>query len=103
MAAVRGRGPYTQPRPVRADATPADAHSRRPAMGSLSPMQLGAHLPLIDFDGRGWPAGRVATYARAARDLGYDFVCANDHLAFEKPWLDGIVALASVADQTGEM
>lgn len=72
-------------------------------MGSLSPMQLGAHLPLIDFDGRGWPAGRVATYARRARDLGYDFVCANDHLAFEKPWLDGIVALASVADQTGDM
>ena len=66
-------------------------------------MKYGAHLPLIDFDGHGWQTGQLASYADRARELGYGFISANDHLVFQKPWLDGIVALASVVDRSGDM
>ncbi len=66
-------------------------------------MEYGAHLPLIDFDGRGWSQGGLASYVDAARQLGYSFISANDHLVFERPWLDCIVALASVIDRSGDM
>ena len=62
-----------------------------------------AHLPLIDFDGRGWRPGSVTSYARAACRLGYGALAVNDHLVFQRPWLDGIVALASVVDHSGDM
>ena len=29
--------------------------------------------------------------------LGYDTVAANDHIIWNRPWLDGTTALASVA------
>lgn len=64
-------------------------------------MQFGAHLPLIDFAGRGWPARSLATYADTARRLGYEWLTVNDHLVFQRPWLDGIVALASVLEASG--
>jgi len=66
-------------------------------------MRFGAHLPLIDFEGRGYKPGHLGAYAEAARDLGFAAVAANDHLVFQRPWLDGIVALASVVDRTGGM
>ena len=66
-------------------------------------MKYGAHLPLIDFDGSGWKPGDLASYTDAARQLGFDFISANDHLVFENPWLDGMVALASVLERSGHM
>jgi alkanesulfonate monooxygenase SsuD/methylene tetrahydromethanopterin reductase-like flavin-dependent oxidoreductase (luciferase family) len=66
-------------------------------------MQLGAHLPLIDFDGRGWPARSLTVYADTVRRLGYEWLTVNDHLVFQRPWLDGIVALASVLEASGGM
>ena len=66
-------------------------------------MKYGAHLPLIDFDGHGWQTGQLASYVDRARGLGYGFISANDHLVFQRPWLDGIVALASVVDRSGDM
>jgi alkanesulfonate monooxygenase SsuD/methylene tetrahydromethanopterin reductase-like flavin-dependent oxidoreductase (luciferase family) len=66
-------------------------------------MQFGAHLPLIDFDGRGWPARSLAVYADTARRLGYEWLTVNDHLVFQRPWLDGIVALASVLEASDGM
>jgi alkanesulfonate monooxygenase SsuD/methylene tetrahydromethanopterin reductase-like flavin-dependent oxidoreductase (luciferase family) len=68
-----------------------------------SGLGYGAHLPLIDFDGRGWRPGSVTSYARAARQLGYGALAVNDHLVFQRPWLDGIVALASVVEHSGDM
>jgi alkanesulfonate monooxygenase SsuD/methylene tetrahydromethanopterin reductase-like flavin-dependent oxidoreductase (luciferase family) len=65
-------------------------------------MHYGAHLPLIDFDGRGWSDG-LSGYVEAARRLGYAAVSANDHLVFARPWLDGIVALASVIGASGDL
>jgi len=73
-------------------------------IGSVrSGLGYGAHLPLIDFDGRGWRPGSVASYARAACRLGYGALAVNDHLVFQRPWLDGIVALASVVENSGDM
>jgi alkanesulfonate monooxygenase SsuD/methylene tetrahydromethanopterin reductase-like flavin-dependent oxidoreductase (luciferase family) len=66
-------------------------------------MRFGAHLPLIDFDGRGWRPGDLGAYVDTARQLGYASISANDHLEFQHPWLDGLVALASVVERSGEM
>jgi alkanesulfonate monooxygenase SsuD/methylene tetrahydromethanopterin reductase-like flavin-dependent oxidoreductase (luciferase family) len=66
-------------------------------------MRFGAHLPLIDFDGHGWRPGDVGCYVDVARQLGYETLAVNDHLVFQRPWLDGIVALASVVERSGEM
>lgn len=66
-------------------------------------MQYGAHLPLIDFHGGGWRPGMLASYAAAARQLGYGSIATNDHLVFQRPWLDGIVALASVVEASGDL
>jgi alkanesulfonate monooxygenase SsuD/methylene tetrahydromethanopterin reductase-like flavin-dependent oxidoreductase (luciferase family) len=66
-------------------------------------MQYGAHLPLIDLDEAGWRPGTLASYVRTARRLGYGWITANDHLVFGRPWLDGIVALASVVEESGDL
>jgi alkanesulfonate monooxygenase SsuD/methylene tetrahydromethanopterin reductase-like flavin-dependent oxidoreductase (luciferase family) len=66
-------------------------------------MQYGAHLPLIDFDGRGWRVDSLVSFTHATRRLGYGWLTVNDHLVFQRPWLDGIVALASVIGVSGDL
>ncbi|GAA4472246.1 LLM class flavin-dependent oxidoreductase [Phytohabitans houttuyneae] len=66
-------------------------------------MRYGAHLPLIDFEDQGWQPRALASYAAAARHLGYACVTANDHLVFQRPWLDGLVALAAVVEASGDL
>ena len=66
-------------------------------------MQFGAHLPLIDFDGSGFGQRDLATFTDAARETGFTALSANDHFVFQRPWLDGIVALASVIERSGDM
>ncbi len=66
-------------------------------------MKFGAHLPLIDFNGDGWQPDELNAYVDAARDSGFSAISANDHLVFERPWLDGLVALSSVIHRTGDM
>ena len=66
-------------------------------------MLFGAHLPQIDFDGTGHDVAALGPYVDVARDLGYNAITANDHLVFQRPWLDGLVALASVLDRAGEL
>ena len=66
-------------------------------------MDLGAHLPLADL-GDGTPTIEgLCDYVRAARDLGYTTVSANDHLVWRRPWLDGPTALAAVVGDAGPM
>ncbi|MGY1778849.1 LLM class flavin-dependent oxidoreductase [Geodermatophilus sp. SYSU D01036] len=65
-------------------------------------MEYGAHLPLADLGGGFSPSG-LREYARAAADLGYSWLCANDHLVFARPWLDGPTALAAVAGDSGDL
>ena len=66
-------------------------------------MEFGAHLPLIGFTKQPFTLDRVSAYAETARRLGYRFLCANDHLVFPRPWLDGPTALAAVIAQSSGM
>ena len=65
-------------------------------------VEYGAHLPLIPL---GTPPSLPALrgYVRAAARLGYRYLCANDHLVFGRPWLDGPTALAAVIEASGDM
>jgi alkanesulfonate monooxygenase SsuD/methylene tetrahydromethanopterin reductase-like flavin-dependent oxidoreductase (luciferase family) len=65
-------------------------------------VEYGAHLPLIHL---GVP-GSLATlraYVAAAARLDYRHLCANDHLVFDRPWLDGPTALAAVIEASRDM
>src|SRR6476469_2729170 len=66
-------------------------------------MELGVHLPLISFTGEQRSLAELLAFTDAARDLGYTHLCANDHLVFSRPWLDGPTALAAVLARTGDM
>jgi alkanesulfonate monooxygenase SsuD/methylene tetrahydromethanopterin reductase-like flavin-dependent oxidoreductase (luciferase family) len=66
-------------------------------------MQLGAHLPLIAFAGERQTLARLRSFARTAAELGYRYLCANDHLFFSRPWLDGPTALAATVDVAADM
>jgi len=66
-------------------------------------VDLGVHLPLIEFGDEGQSLGRLQSAADAARECGCAAVSGNDHFFFATPWLDGPTALAAVADRTGEM
>jgi alkanesulfonate monooxygenase SsuD/methylene tetrahydromethanopterin reductase-like flavin-dependent oxidoreductase (luciferase family) len=66
-------------------------------------VRFGAHLPLIDFEGVPWSAAALRDYVAAAAGSGFGAVSANDHLVYQRPWLDGIVALSSVLDHTGDL
>jgi alkanesulfonate monooxygenase SsuD/methylene tetrahydromethanopterin reductase-like flavin-dependent oxidoreductase (luciferase family) len=79
------------------------AQPLRRVVYSIARMRFGAHLPVIDFDGSGWHPSSLASVTDAARELGYDAITANDHLVFQRPWLDGIVALSSVVERSGNM
>jgi alkanesulfonate monooxygenase SsuD/methylene tetrahydromethanopterin reductase-like flavin-dependent oxidoreductase (luciferase family) len=61
-------------------------------------MEYGAHLPLIELDGGARTLAGLREYAGAAARLEFTVLCANDHLLFAKPWLDGPTALAAVLD-----
>ena len=66
-------------------------------------MELGVHLPLIEFGGEGQSFARLAAAADTARECGFAALAANDHFLFGAPWLDGPTALAAVLDRSGEM
>src|SRR5688572_3406227 len=66
-------------------------------------MEFGVHLPLISFNGEQRSLDDLLAFTEAARDLGYRYLCANDHLVFARPWLDGPTALAAVLSRSGEM
>jgi alkanesulfonate monooxygenase SsuD/methylene tetrahydromethanopterin reductase-like flavin-dependent oxidoreductase (luciferase family) len=63
-------------------------------------MEVGVHLPLIEFGDEGQSPARLHAVADGARDGGFAAVGANDHFLFATPWLDGLVALAAVIDRT---
>jgi alkanesulfonate monooxygenase SsuD/methylene tetrahydromethanopterin reductase-like flavin-dependent oxidoreductase (luciferase family) len=65
-------------------------------------VEYGAHLPLIEL-GVPRSLATLRGYAAAAASLGYRYLCANDHLLFSRPWLDGPTALAAVIEASGSM
>jgi alkanesulfonate monooxygenase SsuD/methylene tetrahydromethanopterin reductase-like flavin-dependent oxidoreductase (luciferase family) len=66
-------------------------------------MELGVHLPLIEFGREGLSLGRLQAAVDVARESGFAAVSANDHFLFSRPWLDGLTALAAVIERSGEM
>jgi alkanesulfonate monooxygenase SsuD/methylene tetrahydromethanopterin reductase-like flavin-dependent oxidoreductase (luciferase family) len=66
-------------------------------------MELGVHLPLMQFGEEALTRRRLEATVDAARECGFAAVAANDHLIFQTPWLDGPTALASVIERSGEM
>jgi alkanesulfonate monooxygenase SsuD/methylene tetrahydromethanopterin reductase-like flavin-dependent oxidoreductase (luciferase family) len=65
-------------------------------------VEYGAHLPLIDL-GTGGSLPALKAYVRAAAALGFRHLCANDHLLFGRPWLDGPTALAALVEESRDM
>ena len=66
-------------------------------------MQFGVHLPLISLMGEHRSLDDLLALATTANDLGYTHICANDHLVFPRPWLDGPTALAAMLAHSGRM
>ena len=66
-------------------------------------MELGVHLPLMEFGDEGQSLARLIRAVDAARECGYAAVSANDHFLFQTPWLDGLTALAAVVERSGSM
>lgn len=64
-------------------------------------MEFGVHLPQIALDEPTWTLDGLVEYAEAVEGLGYAYLCANDHLVFPRPWLDGPTALSALLDHTG--
>jgi alkanesulfonate monooxygenase SsuD/methylene tetrahydromethanopterin reductase-like flavin-dependent oxidoreductase (luciferase family) len=62
-------------------------------------MEIGAHLPLMDFGGDSFTLDRLRGYAKTAVECGFSMLAANDHLLFDVPWLDGPTALAAVLSE----
>jgi probable F420-dependent oxidoreductase len=66
-------------------------------------MDLGVHLPLMDFGHEGHSLARLRATVDAARECGFTAISANDHFVSSVPWLDGPTALAAVLTRTGRM
>jgi probable F420-dependent oxidoreductase len=66
-------------------------------------MEFGVHLPLISFGGEQRSLADLLEVTKAANELGYTHLCANDHLVFARPWLDGPTALAAMVAHSGRM
>ncbi len=66
-------------------------------------MELGVHLPLMEFGDEGQSLARLARTVDAARECGFSAISANDHFLFQTPWLDGPTALAAMVERSGAM
>jgi alkanesulfonate monooxygenase SsuD/methylene tetrahydromethanopterin reductase-like flavin-dependent oxidoreductase (luciferase family) len=66
-------------------------------------VRFGVHLPIAGFSLRLPAASLIAEYAEAAEALGFTTICANDHLLFSVPWVDGLTALAVAAGRTSHI
>jgi alkanesulfonate monooxygenase SsuD/methylene tetrahydromethanopterin reductase-like flavin-dependent oxidoreductase (luciferase family) len=66
-------------------------------------VDLGLHLPLMQFGHDALSPRRLVEAVDAARECGFAAVSANDHFVFSTPWLDGPTALASMIERSGEM
>jgi alkanesulfonate monooxygenase SsuD/methylene tetrahydromethanopterin reductase-like flavin-dependent oxidoreductase (luciferase family) len=66
-------------------------------------VDLGVHLPLMQFGKDRLTLERLVGAVDAARDGGFAAVSANDHFVFQTPWLDGPTALANMIERSGRL
>jgi alkanesulfonate monooxygenase SsuD/methylene tetrahydromethanopterin reductase-like flavin-dependent oxidoreductase (luciferase family) len=66
-------------------------------------VELGVHLPLMEFGDEGSSLERLQRTAKAASDAGFAALSANDHFLFQTPWLDGPTALATTIEGSGTL
>jgi len=59
-------------------------------------MEFGVHLPTMAFGEHPFSLADLVSSAETAERLGFTTLCANDHLIYSRPWLDSLIALASV-------
>jgi alkanesulfonate monooxygenase SsuD/methylene tetrahydromethanopterin reductase-like flavin-dependent oxidoreductase (luciferase family) len=57
----------------------------------------------MEFGDEGQSLGRLTRTVDAARECGFTAVSANDHFMFQRPWLDGLTALAAIVERSGVM
>jgi alkanesulfonate monooxygenase SsuD/methylene tetrahydromethanopterin reductase-like flavin-dependent oxidoreductase (luciferase family) len=65
-------------------------------------VKFGVHLPLMGLGGQRFDVDYLVSYVETAVELGFEAVCANDHVVFASPWLDGPTALAAVVSCSGD-
>ncbi len=63
-------------------------------------MEFGVHLPTMAFGEHPFSLADLVSSAETAERLGFTTLCANDHLIYSRPWLDGLIALASILSCT---
>jgi alkanesulfonate monooxygenase SsuD/methylene tetrahydromethanopterin reductase-like flavin-dependent oxidoreductase (luciferase family) len=66
-------------------------------------VDLGVHLPLMPFGEEPLSFERLRKAVDTARECGFAAVSANDHFIFQTAWLDGLTALASVIERSGQL
>jgi alkanesulfonate monooxygenase SsuD/methylene tetrahydromethanopterin reductase-like flavin-dependent oxidoreductase (luciferase family) len=66
-------------------------------------VEFGAHLPLMGFGGHPYTLDHLLDYTKTAARFGLTMLCANDHMVFSVPWLDGPTALAAAMEHSGTM
>lgn len=66
-------------------------------------MDLGVHLPQLNFGGQSPSLRQLAEYTKSATALGFAAVSVNDHLVFDVPWLDGLTALSAILGHAGNL
>lgn len=63
-------------------------------------MEFGVHLPQIALDDPDWSLQSLIEYADTVEREDFHYLCANDHLLFSQPWLDGPTVLAALLAHT---
>src|SRR2546423_677219 len=66
-------------------------------------MEFGAHLPVLSLGGEPHSIEHLTGYARAASELGFTVLCANDHIVYSRPHLDALTSLSVVIQSSGRM
>ena len=66
-------------------------------------MEFGAHLPVLSLAGEPHSVERLNAYAKAASQLGFKVLSANDHMVYSRPHLDSLTALSVVIESSGQM
>jgi alkanesulfonate monooxygenase SsuD/methylene tetrahydromethanopterin reductase-like flavin-dependent oxidoreductase (luciferase family) len=66
-------------------------------------MEAGVHLPQLALVGGELSPRRILETVSAAQGCGFSAICANDHVVYASPWLDGLAVLAAAVEHAQGM